>query len=298
VVQLRAILTRWRDEAGVIMSLETLESYDGQLDVPIVLHACPECDFQIFLPGISGTTAFYRDVATNDQAYYVADRWEFARALRYIGRMGKTSVLDIGCGRGDFLTALCTLSNVDAYGYEFNDQVAEKARSRGLRLLNALEPIAAFGHGFDVICLFQVLEHFADPFTMLTRIGKLLRPEGRLIVCVPDAAGPVRHYVDALTDLPPHHVTRWSARSMRACAEARGYAVEDLRTEPLGDYVWDFYLPVILEKDWLPPVLARWLVRRGAVGAFLRGLKSVGIRQIWPLSGHTLFSIWRHLGQT
>jgi SAM-dependent methyltransferase len=188
------------------------------------------------------------------------------------------------------------LGSVAAYGYEFNPRVAFDARSRGLRLLESLEPSAAIAERFNVICLFQVLEHFPDPFAMLTKIGKLLQPGGYFIVCVPDAAGPVRHYANALTDLPPHHVTRWSARALRACAEARGYIIEDMRTEPLGDYVWDFYLPVILEKDLFPPALARWLVRRGLIRAFLRGLKYFGIRRLWPLSGHTLFSVWRHVG--
>jgi hypothetical protein len=175
-------------------------------------------------------------------------------------------------------------------GFEFHPHAVAWTREKGHRLIDRLSPECGPEGGFDVVCLFQVLEHLADPFGMLETLRGLLSRQGTLIVTVPDAGGPVRYFSDALTDQPPHHVTRWHGESMSACARRRGLQLKDLAWEPLPRYVWRYYLPVMLERDLLPRRLGRLLNESGATGRFLGLLERLGVGSLRPLRGHTLYA--------
>ena len=97
----------------------------------------------------------------------------------------KGAVLDVGTGMGYLLAAFAEeLPQFDIVGYDLNDEKEESIRANGATdfYSGSLENIPK---KFDLITLNHVLEHLADPVTVLKQAAALLKPEGYLAVIVP-----------------------------------------------------------------------------------------------------------------
>lgn len=293
------ILERWETEAGITFGKTVWQEYTLHTTRQATLYRCSDCGFAMFQPGIVGSQAFYSEVATEEEQYYVRDRWEFLQAGRDLKRYGSSRVLDIGCGSGHFLDLLRNRApTVDCVGYEFNHQAAQLVRSRGHAVCTGSFPeavLAASGEEpFDAVCMFQVLEHLRDPIGFLKSVQRLLIQGGILLISVPNANGPIRHFSSALTDIPPHHVSRWCESTFRIGMPRLGFSVLKMASEPLPYYLWDSYLPVMLEHDLLPASTGRALNRRGFTHLFIQLLTRLGLRWLPGVPGHTLYVVLQH----
>lgn len=247
---------------------------------------CNHCHLQFFLPsGVAGSPALYAKLATINW-YYMPDKWEYEAACEDIPPEG--AILEIGCGEGHFLERLRNSLSVNAEGIEVNRTAVESACRRGLKVTcDDLRARAATSRAqYDTVCSFQVLEHTPDPRSFLDSCCALLRPGGKLILAVPNADSYLR-LLPQLTDMPPHHITRWSARTMRSLCATFPLRVDRILYEPLASYhVDDFLEPFALRLDRLPIPnhLPRRALRKYAA-SFLRD--SNRIRRL--LKGHTLY---------
>ena len=105
------------------------------------------------------------------------------------------SVLDVGCASG-YLGELLMKEGNMVYGIDGNKEaieIAEKKYKGVAHLdLNDTNPdrLVDFFDGvtFDVIVFADVLEHLLDPETVLRNFGKFLKPDGRVIVSLPNVA--------------------------------------------------------------------------------------------------------------
>lgn len=97
------------------------------------------------------------------------------------------SALEVGCGDGLMLDALRS-KGWTVVGTERTDAMAEFTRNRlGLDVYSGgLEEVPA-GQKFDLIILFQVLEHLDDPVKNLKLCADRLHSNGRLIIAVPNS---------------------------------------------------------------------------------------------------------------
>jgi 2-polyprenyl-3-methyl-5-hydroxy-6-metoxy-1,4-benzoquinol methylase len=99
------------------------------------------------------------------------------------------SLLDVGCGAGDFLLGARVLG-LKVRGVELSDSAAKAARERGLICDGAgIAGLADIDEQFDVIRLFHVLEHLVDPVEALRAIAGRLSPRGVAIIGVPNVDG-------------------------------------------------------------------------------------------------------------
>jgi len=98
----------------------------------------------------------------------------------------KGSILDYGCGTGYFLAA-CQKNGWQVAGFEPN----ETARHAASNLINksvASDNLDAFeNERFDFITLWHVLEHIHTLNDTFERLKSLLKPEGYLLIAVPNA---------------------------------------------------------------------------------------------------------------
>jgi SAM-dependent methyltransferase len=101
-------------------------------------------------------------------------------------RSGRRRILDVGCAKGSFLAA--GSADWDTVGVELTEGAAQFARSRfGLTVhQGTVEEVDLPAHSFDVITMWDVLEHVYDPCQTLKRIHDLLRPDGVFIARVPN----------------------------------------------------------------------------------------------------------------
>jgi SAM-dependent methyltransferase len=97
-------------------------------------------------------------------------------------------LLDIGCGYGFFLEAMAG-RGWQVEGLELSRPAAEIARAKGLGAIHscAVEEMADLGP-FDVVTMFYVIEHVADPLQTLRKIAALLKPGGVLVLRYPNTS--------------------------------------------------------------------------------------------------------------
>jgi len=117
------------------------------------------------------------------------------------------SLLDIGCGTGDFLSH-CRDNGWDVKGIEPDKDARSYAiSSHGLDILD-LSGFSQFNsNSFDVITMWHSLEHVYDLKTMLNEINRTLKQDGTLIVAVPNHESyDAEHYGEfwAAYDVPRH----------------------------------------------------------------------------------------------
>jgi SAM-dependent methyltransferase len=166
--------------------------------------------------------------------------WARRRALLLGEARPGERVLDLGCGAGRFVAALRE-AGADPVGVEVAEAALERARRNvpgaDLRLL---EPGGGLplAHGeVDLVWCSEVLEHVPDTVALLTEARRVLRPDGRLLVTVPDH-GRVKRALIALARHEAHydplgqHLRFYTRRSLALALHATGFA--DVRIEPLG----------------------------------------------------------------
>ena len=161
-------------------------------------------------------------------------------------------VLEVGCGTGNVLAELerrCERGEV--VGSELFDEGLAFARRRvGCRLIQADIYNMTLTERFDVIGLFDVLEHLPDDRLALRRLASVLGPNGRLVLTVP-----AHMNLWSEVDVYAEHYRRYSPSELETVLRESGYQVE---------YVTQF-MAALYPLMWLSRKLAP-LLRRKANG--------------------------------
>jgi 2-polyprenyl-3-methyl-5-hydroxy-6-metoxy-1,4-benzoquinol methylase len=126
----------------------------------------------------------YQEVADERYEEEASGRVEtFSRALRDIQRHESGGrLLDVGCHIGIFLE-VARKAGWETYGVEPSRWSAQRARARGLNVQDGTLAEADLPPDmFDVITMWDVIEHLADPLEELRRAYRLLRPNGLLAI--------------------------------------------------------------------------------------------------------------------
>jgi len=193
-------------------------------DGTVHLYRCPDCGFSFFNPSQAGDSLFYQHLAVDDGTYYNNHRPEFDHALRRAQANGHRKVLDIGCGSGNYLD-LARNAGLETFGMELNEKAAEAACAKGHHMFDGIlnEDFAREHAGeFDMVTLFQVVEHLSDPVGLLRLARKLLQPGGTLMFSVPNSRGLYQFYPMDPHQWPPHHISRWRTEDFPLVAEKVG----------------------------------------------------------------------------
>jgi SAM-dependent methyltransferase len=173
---------------------------------------------------------------------------------RTVGRPG--SVLDVGCGTGDFLSALhqrgWRVAGVDPI-----QEATELARERGLDVRTAtLEDSGIPTGACDVVSAIHVLEHVPDALGFLQTLARWARPGGHVVVESPNWASRLRRERGTRwADLRPlEHLVHWTPDTLGATLRRAGLEPIAVRT-----LTWRSALHTPLEAaaDIARPPLAR-----------------------------------------
>ena len=100
-------------------------------------------------------------------------------------------LLDVGCGNGYLLEQIAhRRPDIDLWGLEPAAALVAGTYARGRgrwRIIAASALRVPFAcAAFDMITLTEVLEHMKEPIGVLRELARLLKPEGRLLITVPN----------------------------------------------------------------------------------------------------------------
>jgi SAM-dependent methyltransferase len=156
-------------------------------------------------------------------------QWVVRDHLRFLPkppahRGSPTRLLDAGCGSGAFLCE-ARKQGYAVTGLDFSAQAVLMLKSKGIEAaLGTLSENNLGAQVFDVITLFHVLEHLADPQQEIGALLEHLVPGGDLIVQVPDRSSmQARIFADRWYGLdPPRHLTQFTRAGVLRLLEAAG----------------------------------------------------------------------------
>jgi len=187
-------------------------------------------------------------------------------------------LLDIGCSTGLFLTA-ARKAGWPGQGLEYSPDSSRVAREvHGLDVkTGALTEDTFAPNSFDVITLWDVIEHLPDPSATLKLISVLLAPGGLLVLKTPNVDGlyPRASLLVARTlgfwghAEPPGHLFQFSARTLEKMAQQAGLETVALHhqripiTYSFGNFrswfrsaKWAVYCAAFIPMAWLGPFIA------------------------------------------
>jgi len=137
----------------------------------------------------------------NGNRMKVSDRYSYeikpssGTAAEYVIELvgNNKAILELGPGPGSILRPLVEQHGCVASSVEIDPECAEQLRAICLRVvcadLEADDWVDALAdEKYDVVVMADVLEHLRDPWQCLRRLKPLLRPEGRIIISMPNVA--------------------------------------------------------------------------------------------------------------
>ena len=147
-----------------------------------------------------------------------------------------SSILDVGCGSGDFLLKLARLGFQNLTG---TDLFAEPQNFPGLPkiLCGRLEDVPG---PFDLVMLHHSFEHMSEPRHTFATLAALLKPTGRLLIRIPLAGTYAwNHYgVDWVQLDPPRHLFLHTVQSMQRLADHAGLQLTHTLFDSTGFQFW------------------------------------------------------------
>lgn len=205
---------------------------------------CSDCSFCYARPYVAGDKMFY------SLAYlrlrYPRRKWEFGVTRRFLverflkQELQEKRLLEVGAGDGQFLRMLAPehIRKENLLATEFSEYGLDAISSLGIRCLDQdirSSDWPVWTGVFDIICLFQVLEHMDGLDQLFHRITALSSPGALLFISVPN-----ERQIDfnelhrALLDMPPNHIGRWNLHCFGRIGLRHGWKVLEHRYEEEG----------------------------------------------------------------
>ncbi|WP_223266326.1 class I SAM-dependent methyltransferase [Gelidibacter gilvus] len=183
-----------------------------------------------------------------EKVYHFVKGIALKRKMKLIDSISNNtkSLLDVGCGTGDFLQVAFE-SGWTITGIEPNEQARTLANKKtNDAILNSEQLFTLQSQSFDVITLWHVLEHLPDLEVHFSLFKKLLKPDGVLIIAVPNFKSyDAQLYKEfwAAYDVP-RHLWHFSQESIKRLAN--GVQLELMKTLPMKFDA--FYVSLLSEK--------------------------------------------------
>lgn len=185
-----------------------------------------------------------------DKVYQFVKSYALKNKLKLINSFKTESkkLLDVGCGTGDFL-ATCKNAGWNVIGVEPNNGARElanlKLNQNETTIINS-EISDLSEDQFDVITLWHVLEHVPNLETYILKLKSLLKPNGVLVVAVPNFKSYDAQYYNqfwAAFDVP-RHLWHFSQNSIQQL-----FSKQEMKVVKVLPMLFDsFYVSLLSEK--------------------------------------------------
>lgn len=211
-------------------------------------------------------------------------------------------VLDLGCGMGGFLDGLAQLGE-RVYNSDVDVESLARCRERGHP-----HGIVASGYAlpyrdgaFDLVCLFDAIEHIPDDERVMREVARVLAPGGRVFVSVP-----AYQFLYANNDRVARHERRYTRSRLARVFRQAGLDV--VRNSHANVLLFPLILPAVLAVKAAERLLQReassdhtnlsWPMPRlahDALAAAFAAELPLTRRFDWP-AGHSICALARKSG--
>jgi len=189
---------------------------------------CPDCTFLFndrFDPALIDYSSDYEETQGFSPTF---STWLEGIATDLIERNGLTGkrIVEIGCGRGDFLELVCRLGDNVGIGVDPSETAGRVDHGVGRGLTFLREPFSRDHRQLkaDAIICRHTLEHIHDPRALLEAVRHGIGEEGTVFFEVPDVERQVAE--GAFWDIYYEHCSYFSDASLRHLFESSGFVVE------------------------------------------------------------------------
>lgn len=255
-----------------------------------------ESDLIWFEPMIPGDESFYN--ALQKFSWYYADhKNEFKIASKFIGQ--EERILEVGSGRGNFARFL---QSPFYTGLDFSKKAREMAADDGIdvRVEDLIQHAAANEGKYDVVCAFQVLEHVPNVHEFIQAMVHCVKHKGKIIIAVPSQDSYLAISNNLALNLPPHHLSRYTDKSLRNLAKYFQLNIihfehDHLQKVHYNDYIYQITIASLrkqfnLRYKSVDNGIINILMR--IPGIIIRKLLSNGLDHPGPPTGHTITAVF------
>ncbi len=166
-------------------------------------------------------------------------------------------ILDIGCGDGDFLLAM-KRKGWTVTGIELSTEKRNSLQKQSIPVLSPDEWEVFPDESFDVVTAWHSLEHLHHPLEILGRVRRVLKPQGIIVIAVPNAGsrqakrdGPLWFGYDV-----PRHLWHFTPASLQSILIKTGFevcSITGMRLDPL--IIKTFITFLQKRRDWFSTIL-------------------------------------------
>ncbi|QER42860.1 methyltransferase domain-containing protein [Thermodesulfobacterium sp. TA1] len=152
-------------------------------------------------------------------------------------------IIEIGCGKGEYLEILNSLS-VEVYGLEYSEESVLVCKNKGLKVFRGFienERYKIKGAPYDVFLCLSFLEHIPNPNQFLRGIWRNLSDEGLGLIEVPnfDMIARKKLFSEFITD----HIFYFTKDTLKTTLEINGFEVLEIKE------IWyDYIISAIVRK--------------------------------------------------
>ena len=203
--------------------------------------ACSNCNFVFSDPFIAGDGDFYNLLPHSNGEDDFNWKWEFEKTLNSLTPIAAKNpdlhLLEIGASTGGFVKRISKLINKkNILCLEFSEAGVDKIRQADIEAhswnFRDLGLDKKFYQKFDIICLFQVLEHLDNLDNVFNTFNLLIKPGGQLFIGVPNGEKiKFNELNDALLDMPPNHIGRFNKKTFDFLGKKFGWDIVDIAVE-------------------------------------------------------------------
>jgi SAM-dependent methyltransferase len=168
----------------------------------------------------------YLEMAATESVHwwFCARRKILECIIEAMGLPREARILEVGSGTGGNLVMLSQYGKVSALETDANARELSAKKTNGqftVRAGDCPDNIPFEDERFDLICMFDVLEHIDEDVETLAALRKRLAPGGRMLITVP--AYP---WLWSAHDVFLHHKRRYTARTLRQAFNESGLRVD------------------------------------------------------------------------
>jgi 2-polyprenyl-3-methyl-5-hydroxy-6-metoxy-1,4-benzoquinol methylase len=171
-----------------------------------------------------------QDLKQNSIKYDTLEKWKVRLFKDYMYSKKNLRLLDVGCGAGKFVRQ-CIDSGIDAYGLDLSQDRIEygikEYELKGRIWKGTLDEESNKGNTYDIITLWDVIEHVPDPSLLLSEVKRITHANSRVFLLTMSLDSfTYKLYKKSWYYIhPPQHLHYFSHETMRKMLQKNGFSL-------------------------------------------------------------------------